>query len=225
MNIWILAVFLAQAAVVQVPTDQESIRAGAAVYSMRCASCHGTRAEGANNGSDLTALWTAGGKDQPLFQSIRRGLPNTLKPHSFGPDKDIWAVLAYLRTLDAAPSAGRAAAGNAENGERLFRENCSRCHQVNGRGGRLGPDLSHVASTRYQPVTLVTRAGQRVRGVKKNEDAFSIQIMDTQERLQGYLKVNLRELVNDETSVMPDFGADRLSDRDIDDLLAYLATL
>jgi len=253
VNIWILAVFLAQAAVPQVPTDQESIRAGAAVYSMRCASCHGTRAEGANNGSDLTALWTAGGKDQPLFQSIRRGLPNTLKPHSFGPDKDIWAVLAYLRTLDAAPSAGRAAAGNAENGERLFRENCSRCHQVHGRGGRLGPDLSHVASTRlrpllahkirhassyimsiyaggyviegYQPVTLVTRAGQRVRGVKKNEDAFSIQIMDTQERLQGYLKVNLRELVNDETSVMPDFGADRLSDRDIDDLLAYLATL
>ena len=59
MNIWILAVFLAQAAVPQVPTDQESIRAGAAVYGMRCASCHGARAEGADNGSELTALWPA----------------------------------------------------------------------------------------------------------------------------------------------------------------------
>jgi len=77
----------------------------------------------------------------------------------------------------------------------------------------------------YQPVTLVTRTGQRIRGVKKNEDAFSIQIMDTQERLQGYLKSDLREWINDETSVMPDFGVDRISERDLDDLLAYLTML
>jgi hypothetical protein len=122
-----------------------------------------------------------------------------------------------------------------------------------GGGGRLGPDLSRVGSSRsrpalahkirhassyimsvyaggyvmedYRPVTLITRDGQRIRGVKKNEDAFSIQIMDTRERLQGYLKSGLRELVNDDASVMPDFGPDRLSDRDLDDLLAYLATL
>ena len=236
----------------QVPTDQESIRAGTAVYRARCASCHGVDARGANAGSDLTQLWSAGGKDQQLFQSIRRGLPNTLKPHSFGPDKDVWGALAYLRTLDTGLAPAKTS-GNVENGERVFRENCSRCHQVNGGGGHLGPDLSRVATTRmrpmlahkirhasayimnvyaggyvidgYQPVTLVTRNGQRVRGVKKNEDAFSIQIMDTQERLQGYLKSDLRELINDETSVMPDFGADRISDRDLEDLLAYLTML
>src|SRR5436309_10865486 len=150
----LIVIFLFQAAAAQAPItnpvagDRDAIRAGSGVYAMRCASCHGMDAKGTPAGSDLSALWTAGGKDQTLFQSIRRGFPNTLKPHSFGPDKDIWAILAYLRTLDAAPSAGRAAAGNAENGERLFRENCSRCHQVNGRGGRLGPDLSHVVSTR-----------------------------------------------------------------------------
>ena len=74
-------------------------------------------------------------------------------------------------------------------------------------------------------VTIVTRTGERVRGVKKNEDAFSIQIMDTQQRLQGYLKSSLRELVNDETSLMPDFSEERLSNRDLDDLLTYLGTL
>jgi hypothetical protein len=77
----------------------------------------------------------------------------------------------------------------------------------------------------YQPVTLVTRDGQRIRGLKKNEDAFSIQIMDPRERIQGYVKSNLREVVNDTTSLMPEFGPDKISDRDLDDLLAYLGTL
>jgi len=255
---WLIVIFLFQAAAAQAPItnpvagDRDAIRAGSGVYAMRCASCHGMDAKGTPAGSDLSALWTAGGKDQTLFQSIRRGFPNTLKPHSFGPDRDIWAILAYLRTLDSGTSTIKPA-GNGENGERLFRENCSVCHQVNGSGGRLGPDLSQPGSRRsrpvlahkirhassyimsvnaggfviesYQPVTLVTRAGQRIRGVKKNEDAFSVQIMDTQERLQGYLKANLRELVNEETSLMPDFGPDRLSDRDLDDLLAYLGSL
>ena len=77
----------------------------------------------------------------------------------------------------------------------------------------------------YQPVTLVTRDGQRIRGVKKNEDAFSVQIMDTRERIQGYVKADLKELIDEETSLMPDFGADRLGDADVVDLVTYLRTL
>jgi len=77
----------------------------------------------------------------------------------------------------------------------------------------------------YEPVTLVTRDGQRIRGVRKNEDEFSIQIMDMRQRLQGYLKANLADIVDEQQSVMPAFGADRLSDGDLDDLLAYLHTL
>jgi putative heme-binding domain-containing protein len=136
------------------------------------------------------------------------------------------------------------ATGDAESGERLFRANCSSCHVVNGRGGQLGPDLSRIGSARpraglvrklrgasdlirpgYEPVTLVTRDGERIRGVRKNEDEFSIQIMDTREQLQGYLKANLAELTIDKQSLMPVYGADRLNDRDLDDLVRYLTTL
>ena len=77
----------------------------------------------------------------------------------------------------------------------------------------------------YQPVTLVTRDGQRIRGVKKNEDAFSVQIMDTRERIQGYVKADLKELIDEETSLMPDFGSDRMPDADLTDLVTYLRTL
>ena len=111
--------------------------------------------------------------------------------------------------------------GDAASGERLFRVNCSTCHAVNGRGGQLGPDLSRIGSARpragllnklrgaseviragYEPVTLVTREGERIRGVKKNEDEFSIQIMDTRERLQGFLKANLSELTIEKQLLM-----------------------
>ena len=74
-------------------------------------------------------------------------------------------------------------------------------------------------------VTIVTRGGELIRGIKKNEDEFSIQIMDTRERLQGYLKANLSEVAVDRQSLMPVYGPDRLNDRDLDDLLRYLTGL
>ena len=231
--------------------DPRAIASGTTAFRTRCASCHGADAKGTAAGSDLTDLWTSGGTDQPIFQAIRRGFPNTIKTHSFGPDDDAWSIMAYLRTLDTGRTAART--GNAGSGERLFNSECVQCHQVNDRGGYLGPDLSRIGSGRsraslahkirhasayianvytlnyisdgYQPVTLVTRDGQRIRGVKKNEDAFSVQIMDTRERLQGYVKADLRELIDEETSLMPDFASDRISDASLDDLLAYLLTL
>ena len=110
------------------------------------------------------------------------------------------------RTARAGPETAR---GNVDNGERLFWASCGSCHAVGPRGGALGPDLSRIGSqprdalmrsirepgaafpAGYQTVTLVTRDGQRVRGTRKSEDAFSIQIMDTHEQLQGYLKSTL----------------------------------
>jgi cytochrome c oxidase cbb3-type subunit 3 len=224
--------------------DRQAITNGAAMFRNRCAGCHGPDARG-YLGPDLTGVWSSGSTDDRLFDIVRRGIPGSemapADPQRV-PDVDIWKILAYLRTTTAVPTAP--VAGDAENGDRLFRANCSGCHTVNGRGGQLGPDLSRIGSGRpragllsklrgtievirpgYEPVTLVTREGERIRGVKKNEDEFSIQIMDTRERVQGFLKANLTELTNDKQSLMPVYGADRLNDRDLDDLLRYLTSL
>jgi putative heme-binding domain-containing protein len=230
--------------------NADAIRSGHDTYGSRCASCHGADAKGSARGSDLTLLWAGGSTDQAIFQSARRGLANTLLPHSFGPDREVWTILAYLRSMG---TTAPAAAGNPEAGGAIYASQCMSCHRVNGKGGRLGPDLSRVANTRsrpilahkirhasayimavyqtgividsFQPVTLVTKDGQRIRGVMKNEDAFSIQIMDSHERIQGYPRSSLREVVNDTTSLMPDFGPDKISENDLNDLLAYLGTL
>ena len=62
----------------------------------------------------------------------------------------------------------------------------------------------------YQGVTLVTAAGQTIQGAVKGEDAFSVRIMDTREELRGFLKSDLRSLVEDARSLMPDFGDARI---------------
>ena len=64
-----------------------------------------------------------------------------------------------------------------------------------------------------------------MQGVKKNEDLFSVQIMDTRERIQGYEKDKVNAVENGKKSAMPVFGPDRLSDSELDDLLRYLQTL
>ena len=224
--------------------NKDAIRNGNAMFKTRCAGCHGPDAKG-YVGPDLTGLWASGFTDGRIFDTVRNGVPGTEMPAAEPlrmPDKEIWQVLAYVRTL--AGSTAAAPKGNPENGARLFQTTCSGCHLVAGRGGDLGPELTRVGSGRsravmakkirtpsdnirvgYEPVTLVLRDGQRIRGVRKNEDEFSIQIMDLRQRVQGFLKTNLTEVTEEKQSVMPAFGSDKMSDENLDDLLSYLATL
>jgi putative heme-binding domain-containing protein len=224
--------------------NKEAIQAGMGQFRVRCADCHGMDATGVR-GPDITQVWASGRSDGGLFLTLRNGVANTEMP-SVGvrtPDHEIWQILAYLRTL-AAPASTDPPRGNAENGERLFRANCASCHRVNGRGGRLGPDLSRIGNARardvmvrrirgaieengagYAPVTLTTPSGQQVQAVKKNEDLFSVQVMDSRERIQGYVRSDLKEVKDETKSAMPPFGTDRLSESQLDDVVRYLMTL
>jgi putative heme-binding domain-containing protein len=151
--------------------------------------------------------------------------------------------MAYLRNMSAVAPAATMPAGNIANGEQLFAKQCQNCHRVAGKGGRIGPDLSRIGSARthdalvreirtphewippaFETVTIVTKDGQKIRGVKKNEDAFSIQVMDMRERIQGYRKSDV-EVIYDKNSLMPAFDPKRLSDTDLADLVGYLSTL
>jgi cytochrome c oxidase cbb3-type subunit III len=223
--------------------DPDAIRAGMGLFRGRCADCHGIDARGVR-APDITQVWVSGRTDAGLLKTIREGVPGTEMPaNPRVNDNEAWQILAYLRTLAASvrPEPPR---GNAENGAAVFRAQCAACHRVNGAGGRLGPDLSRVGIARardmlvlrirrgvedlgqgYAPVTVTPHDGQPVQGLKKNEDLFSVQIMDTRERIQGYEKDKMKSVENNTRSAMPIFGPDRLSDSDLDDLVRYLQTL
>src|SRR5919197_5995559 len=87
--------------------NAQAISNGAAMFRTRCAGCHGPDARG-YLGPDLTGFWAAGGTDDRIFDIVRRGVPGTEMPPA-DPlrvlDKEIWQVMAYLRTLSALPAA------------------------------------------------------------------------------------------------------------------------
>jgi putative heme-binding domain-containing protein len=220
------------------------LQEGMAAFRANCAYCHGIDARGAR-GPDLTGVFAAGATEEGLFRLVRRGIPGTEMPPAgvFLQEPDTWKAIMYLRTLSAPPPT-EPPRGDAVNGETIFWARCGSCHRVDGRGGVLGPDLSRigVARTRtslqrqirglvedirpgYEPVTIRTTEGRAIRGTKKNEDLFSVQIMDTSERLQGFVKSRVGSVTEEKRTLMPAYTVDQLNERDLDDLLRYLGTL
>ena len=198
--------------------------------------------------------WIYGGEPANLFDTIVKGRPNGM-PAWAGriPEYQIWQIIAYLRTLQQPVMAP---AGDARRGETLFfgATRCSSCHIVNGRGGRVGPELSTVGSGRsrayiiesirepgrrlsenrafggdatlkYDTVTLVTADGSTVVGVPLNEDTFTVQVMDLNERVHSLEKKSLKSFRHENRSLMPAYDLNRLSDADLADVVAFLQTL
>jgi cytochrome c oxidase cbb3-type subunit 3 len=219
------------------------LQEGMAAFRANCAYCHGMDGRGAR-GPDLTGIYASGATEESLYPLVRAGVPGSEMPPAnvFLQEPDTWKVLMYLRTLSVPPPAKPT--GNAENGERIFRAQCSSCHLVNGRGGVLGPDLSRIGVARtpaalirqirgavedfrqgYEPVSVTTAEGRTVRGTRKNEDLFSVQVMDSTERLQGYVKSDVKAVTQEKRSLMPAYGVDQLNEKDLADLLSYLWTL
>jgi putative heme-binding domain-containing protein len=222
--------------------NRGAVRAGRALFETRCAECHGADAKGIS-GPDLTVLFAAGRTDGRVFQTIQAGIPGSIMPSSSAPDDELWAIVSYLKSLGTV-SPVEFATGNADQGRQVFTANCAGCHRAGRDGGRLGPDLSRITLSRsragmtaairdpsdamrvgYRTVTVVTSDGERIQGLKKAEDAFSIQIVDTSERLQGYLKADLRAVQDEAESLMPPFGPDTVSDTDLDNLLRFLTSV
>ena len=236
--------------------DPKEIDQGAFLFRSNCALCHGLAARGGSRGPDLTrGVWNHGGSDAAIFNTILHGLPGTLMPANDLTDLETWQVVAYLRTV--APAAAAPVAGNLAEGQKIFSGdgNCSLCHMVGGKGGRVGPDLTTVGSRRSpiflaekirdpnkhlspgpldparewpldaEAVTVVTKNGKPIRGVLRNEDSFSIQLMDLDEQLQLLQKKDLREITHEGKSLMPEYNEDLLNPDQLRDLVAYLDSL
>jgi putative heme-binding domain-containing protein len=238
--------------------DAAAMREGKSLFRANCSPCHGLNARGGGRGPDLTSgSWVHGSSDQDIFQTISQGVPGTEMPANAFEDGETWALVAYLRSLNA--GAPTAAPGDRIAGERLFfgKEKCATCHMVKGRGGHLGPDLSRVGAARslayltesirepdkdlslgysdpnnhygipleYDTVTIVMKDGKRLRGVAKNEDAFSIQLLAEDDQLHLYLKKDLAQVRHERRSLMPAYSPEMLKAGELQDLLAYLSGL
>lgn len=242
--------------------DAKAAKAGEYEFRINCALCHGLGAHGGGRGPDLTrAQKKHAHSDADMFQIINNGIPGTAMPangtngQGVGmTEEEVWQIITYIRSVEVKAPATQ---GNAVHGKELFYgdANCSLCHMVEGKGGRVGPDLSSVGESRtrealiesvrnpsrrlawglsesnkefaqeYETVTAVTQDGKQIKGVALNEDSFSVQIMDMGEQIHLLEKDKLKSFQKSRDSAMPKYEADALSDKDLEDILAFLVSV
>ena len=258
-------ILLVTAASAQNPlaNDSKAAKAGEYEFRINCALCHGLGARGGGRGPDLTrAVKKHTHNDAEMFQVISNGIPGTVMPangtngQGVGmTDEEIWQIITYIRSQEV--KAPASATGNAAHGKELFfgDANCSMCHMVAGKGGRLGPELTGVGGSRtresiidsvrnpsrrlawgltesmkefpqeYESVTVVTAEGKTIKGVALNEDSFSVQIMDAAEKIYLLDKSKLRSFQKSRESAMPKYEPEALSDKELEDIVAYLISV
>ena len=243
--------------------DPKAAKAGEYEFRINCALCHGLGARGGGRGPDLTRpVKKHTHSDSDMFQVISNGISGTAMPangtngQGVGmTDKEIWQIISYIRSQEA--KAPAQALGNAKHGKDLFYgdANCSSCHMVEGKGGRLGPDLTSVGGSRtraaiidsvrdpsrrlawglteatkefpqeYESVTAATPDGKEIKGVTLNEDSFTVQVIDANEQIHLLEKDKLLSFQKSRQSAMPKYGIDILSDKDLEDIVAYLVSV
>jgi len=221
-----------------------AVKAGKKTYADSCQLCHGGDGRGGRGPALATGRFQHGEEDWQLFQTIRRGIPGTQMPAFELANNEIWELVSYLRSLSGTVSE-EVVRGDVAAGAKVFGEKggCFTCHEVNGEGGRLGPDLSSIGKWSSQalreaivkpneregrePNTIVvrTKAGREIRGLRKNEDTFTVQLMDAGGEYHLLQKKDLDEIRHEEKSLMPDGYGQVFSAEELQDLVAYLKTL
>lgn len=135
--------------------------------------------------------------------------------------------------------------GDAERGAKIFYErtnvSCVRCHKIDGRGGEVGPNLSGIAvdknrqyllesivepnkaiAKNFESVLIIDADGRPLSGVLKEETDEYITLMTAEGQLITVLQDDIEARRRGE-SAMPKDLVKQLSDRDIRDLVEFLA--
>jgi putative heme-binding domain-containing protein len=222
---------------------QADIENGARLYQTSCAGCHGPNGDMVP-GVELQRGFRRATGDTEIIRIIQLGIPGTTMPPSTFSEAQAGTIVAFLRS--AAPEGRpRLVGGNAANGRAIFEDKgrCITCHRVNGVGPRVAPDLSDIGAIRpateleqklidpnalVRPanrfIEIVMKDGTKLTGHLLNQDTFSIQLLDSRERLLSVSKVDLRDYTYLKASPMPSYR-DTLTAGERSDLVTYLVSL
>jgi len=233
-----------------IPTDPlaslsaADVANGKRLFEAQCAPCHGIDGRGGKGANLAIPRLRHAADNQELVAVIREGIQGTGMLRAWQlDDLELLQVAAYVRSL--ARVVVSATPGDPVRGRAVFEaRSCSGCHIVNGGGSSLGPELTEVGARRgpqylrkklinpsaeteegFLMIRAVMADGSEVRGIRVNEDTFTIQIKDASNRFHTFRKTDLARLKKEfGTTLMPSFAA-TLSAGELDDVVAYLASL
>jgi putative heme-binding domain-containing protein len=221
---------------------------GEQLFSMTCAVCHGKGGTGsigpALRGPRFTTKYVAA--------TMRAGRPGTMMSSfvSSFTAGEIEAIARYVASLQApmgpAPDGLK---GDPALGEGIFFANvvyaCGHCHTVNGRGARVGPDLTarsralsprelfqrivvvphNAPDARYRTVRLTTKVGMILEGIPAGEMGNILFFYDTSTLpplLRRIPKADITQREKRDESVMPSDYAAKLTLQELLNVVAFL---
>lgn len=220
----------------------EAIEAGSRVYTQQCALCHGPQGDLIDGINLRRGEFRTAQSDTDLVTVISQGAAEGRMPSFDLRAEEMNGVIAYIRAgFD--PEGVAVKIGDPVRGKALFegKGECADCHRVNGVGPRTAPDLSSIGAIRTpaslqrnmldpatallpinKPVRLVTRNEETIVGRRLNEDTYTVQVLDSNERLRSLRK---SDLVTYEISDAPSKQPTTLSSDEVADVIGYLLTL
>jgi len=226
---------------VAAPADVED---GQRLYLGACTNCHGPDGD-AVPGVDLGhGQFRRAASDAELAEIIRRGIPGTAMPPGSYSSRQASLIVAYLRSM-ATTGRKATATGDPTRGQTLFegRGQCLTCHQVQGNGSPMGPDLTEIGRLRRaseleralvdpapevrpqnRMARVVTRDGATITGRLLHHDTFTLLILDSQEQLRAFDKADLRDMTVIKSNPKTSYRS-RLTPQELADLVGYLVTL
>jgi putative heme-binding domain-containing protein len=225
---------------------EADIENGARLYQSSCAGCHGPSGDMVPGIELQRGRFRGGTSDTEIMRIVQLGIPGTTMPPSSFSEAQAGAIVAFLRSAAPESDGGtRVVRGDAARGRTTFegKGRCSTCHRVSGIGPRVAPDLSDIGAIRpareleqklvdpnalvrpaNRSIELVLKDGTRLTGHLLNQDTFTIQLLDSNERLQSLAKANLRDYTYVKNSPMPSYR-DTLNAAELSDLVTYLVSL
>lgn len=138
--------------------------------------------------------------------------------------------------------------GNATRGAQLFADDqklaCSKCHTIDGRGGKAGPDLASIGdkfarrdliesvlvpsatiAVGYTTTVVETKGGMEYQGIIKSANAAGVQLMGADGNLVKIAAGDIKEQRGLTTSLMPEGLHASLSTAEFTDLIDFLVSL
>ncbi|HEY2785404.1 MAG TPA: PVC-type heme-binding CxxCH protein [Fimbriiglobus sp.] len=160
-------------------------------------------------------------------------------------------ALALLRRGGALPSPDRQKViddyltiarvkGDPKLGKVIFKNQCSKCHLLNGEGTAIGPDLTGMAvhpkeellvhildpsrsvEGNFRLYKVTCKDGKVLQGMLGGESRTAVEMIDTEGKKQTVLRDNIDELVGSQKSLMPDGFEKQVPKNDMVNLLEYL---
>ncbi|HEY2839199.1 MAG TPA: PVC-type heme-binding CxxCH protein [Pirellulales bacterium] len=134
----------------------------------------------------------------------------------------------------------RAATGDAQRGQGLFKKHCATCHTLLGEGEKIGPDLTHanrhdrdfllaslidpaaVIRKEYASFVAQTTDGRVLTGLIAEQDAGSVTLLSAKNERMRLPRGEIASLDESSQSLMPENIVEQCSPQELRDLFAWL---